>query len=89
MICMQDVADKHRAVAAAADDLQAVVAELNAVHIGRVPRHRALWIEFELPCRQKLFFFADATASACVTDCANLHRNGRISAHKMYTKKQK
>ena len=39
---MQDVADKHRAVVAAADDLQAVVAELNAVHIGRVPRQRAL-----------------------------------------------
>ena len=39
---MQDVADKHRAVAAAADDLQAVVAELNASHYARVPRQRAL-----------------------------------------------
>ena len=39
---MQDVADKHRAVVAAADDLQAVVAELNAGHPARVPRQRAL-----------------------------------------------
>ena len=39
---MQDVADKHRAVVAAADDLQAVVAELNASHYARVPRQRAL-----------------------------------------------
>jgi hypothetical protein len=39
---MQDVADKHRAVAAAADDLQAVVAELNAFHPVRVPPQRAL-----------------------------------------------
>jgi hypothetical protein len=34
---MKDVADKHRAVVAAADDLQAVVAELNASHPVRVP----------------------------------------------------
>ena len=39
---MKDVADKHRAVVAAADDLQAVVAELNASHDARVPRQRAL-----------------------------------------------
>ena len=39
---MQDVADKHRAVVAAADDLQAVVAELNAGHYVRVPPQRAL-----------------------------------------------
>ena len=39
---MQDVADKHRAVVAAADDLQAVVAELNAGHGARVPPQRAL-----------------------------------------------
>ena len=39
---MQDVADKHRAVAAAADDLQAVVTELNAGHGARVPPRRAL-----------------------------------------------
>ena len=39
---MKDVADKHRAVVAAADDLQAVVAELNASHAVRVPRQRAL-----------------------------------------------
>ena len=39
---MQDVADKHRAVTAAADDLQAVIAELNASHYARVPRQRAL-----------------------------------------------
>ena len=39
---MQDGADKHRAVAAAADDLQAVVAELNASHPVRVPPQRAL-----------------------------------------------
>ena len=39
---MQDGADKHRAVDAAADDLQAVVAELNAGHGARVPRQRAL-----------------------------------------------
>ena len=39
---MKDVADKHRAVAAAADDLQAVVAELNALYGSRVPRQRAL-----------------------------------------------
>ena len=39
---MKDEADKHRAVCAAADDLQAVVAELNAGHIGRVPPQRAL-----------------------------------------------
>ena len=39
---MKDVADKHRAVVAAADDLQAVVAELNASHYARVPRQRAL-----------------------------------------------
>ena len=39
---MQDVADKHRAVVAAADDLQAVVAELNAGHHTRVPPQRAL-----------------------------------------------
>ena len=39
---MKDVADKHRAVVAAADDLQAVVAELNAGHYARVPRQRAL-----------------------------------------------
>ena len=32
-ICMPDGADKHRAVVAAADDLQAVVAELNALHV--------------------------------------------------------
>jgi len=32
-ICMPDGADKHRAVGAAADDLQAVVAELNALHV--------------------------------------------------------
>jgi len=38
-----DWADKHRAVAAAAaDDLQTVVAELNAGHYARVPRQRAL-----------------------------------------------
>ena len=41
-ICMQDVADKHRAVPAAADDLQAVIAELNAGHYARVPREPAL-----------------------------------------------
>ena len=41
-ICMKDVAEKHRAVVAAADDLQAVVAELNASHPVRVPRQRAL-----------------------------------------------
>ena len=29
---MKDEADKHRAVCAAADDLQAVIAELNASH---------------------------------------------------------
>ena len=39
---MQDVADKHRAVVAAADDLQAVVAELNASHPDRVSPQRAL-----------------------------------------------
>ena len=39
---MKDVADKHRAVVAAADDLQAVVAELNAGHPARVPPQRAL-----------------------------------------------
>ena len=39
---MKDVADKHRAVVAAADDLQAVVAELNAGHAVRVPPQRAL-----------------------------------------------
>ena len=39
---MKDVADKHRAVGAAADDLQAVVAELNASHYARVPPQRAL-----------------------------------------------
>ena len=39
---MKDVADKHRAVPAAADDLQAVVAELNAGHGARVPPQRAL-----------------------------------------------
>jgi hypothetical protein len=39
---MKDVADKHRAVVAAADDLQAVVAELNASHYARVPPQRAL-----------------------------------------------
>ena len=39
---MKDVADKHRAVVAAADDLQAVVAELNAGHDARVPPQRAL-----------------------------------------------
>ena len=39
---MKDVADKHRAVVAAADDLQAVVAELNAGHYVRVPPQRAL-----------------------------------------------
>ena len=39
---MKDVADKHRAVVAAADDLQAVVAELNASHHARVPPQRAL-----------------------------------------------
>jgi len=42
MISTQNGADKHRAVVAAADDLQAVIAELNAVHIGRVPPQRAL-----------------------------------------------
>ena len=41
-ICMPDGADKHHAVVAAADDLQAVVAELNAGHPVRVPRQRAL-----------------------------------------------
>ena len=39
---MKDEADKHRAVVAAADDLQAVVAELNAGHAVRVPPQRAL-----------------------------------------------
>ena len=39
---MQDVADKHRAVPAAADDLQAVIAELNAGHPARVAPQRAL-----------------------------------------------
>ena len=39
---MKDEADKHRAVVAAADDLQAVVAELNAGHHTRVPPQRAL-----------------------------------------------
>ena len=39
---MKDGADKHRAVCAAADDLQAVVAELNAGHPVRVPPQRAL-----------------------------------------------
>jgi hypothetical protein len=39
---MKDEADKHRAVCAAADDLQAVVAELNAGHYVRVPPQRAL-----------------------------------------------
>ena len=39
---MKDEADKHRAVVAAADDLQAVVAELNAGHPARVPPQRAL-----------------------------------------------
>ena len=39
---MKDEADKHRAVCAAADDLQAVVAELNASHPVRVPPQRAL-----------------------------------------------
>ena len=39
---MKDEADKHRAVCAAADDLQAVIAELNASHYARVPRQRAL-----------------------------------------------
>jgi hypothetical protein len=39
---MKDEADKHRAVVAAADDLQAVVAELNAGHGARVPPQRAL-----------------------------------------------
>ena len=39
---MKDEADKHRAVVAAADDLQAVVAELNASHYARVPPQRAL-----------------------------------------------
>ena len=41
-ISTQDRADKHRAVVAAADDLQAVVAELNAGHHTRVPPQRAL-----------------------------------------------
>ena len=39
---MKDEADKHRAVVAAADDLQAVVAELNAGHAVRVPPQREL-----------------------------------------------
>ena len=42
---MQDVADKHRAVVAAADDLQAVVAELNAGHHTECPHsvHFCSW----------------------------------------------
>ena len=39
---MKDEADKHRAVVAAADDLQTVVAELNAGHGVRVPGQRTL-----------------------------------------------
>ena len=46
---MQDVADKHRAVPAAADDLQAVVAELNASHPDRVSPQRALLLMDQSP----------------------------------------
>ena len=42
---MKDEADKHRAVVAAADDLQAVVAELNAGHESECPLsvHSCSW----------------------------------------------
>ena len=42
---MKDEADKHRAVVAAADDLQAVVAELNAGHEPECPLsvHSCSW----------------------------------------------
>ena len=48
---MKDVADKHRAVVAAADDLQAVVAELNAGHMSECPLsvHSCSWPK---PARQ-------------------------------------
>ena len=67
---MQDVADKHRAVPAAADDLQAVVAEVNACHSTRVPPHRARIIDLKIT-----IFIActDAGAFTCVANRSNLH----------------
>ena len=70
---MQDVADKHRAVVAAADDLQAVVAELNAGHAVRVP-HRALIVDLKIA-----IFIActDAVSFTGVTNRSDLHTENK------------
>ena len=69
-----DWADKHRAVAAAADDLQTVVAELNAGHIPRVPRHRALIVDLKIA-----IFIActDAVSFTGVTNHSDLHTENK------------
>ena len=69
-----DWADKHRAVAAAADDLQTVVAELNAGHYARVPRHRALIVDLKIA-----IFIActDAVSFTGVTNRSDLHTGNK------------
>ena len=69
-----DWADKHRAVAAAADDLQTVVAELNAGHYARVPRHRALIVDLKIA-----IFIActDAFTFTGVTNRSDLHTENK------------
>ena len=69
-----DWADKHRAVAAAADDLQTVVAELNAGHYARVPRHRALIVDLKIA-----IFIActDAVSFTGVTNHSDLHTENK------------
>ena len=71
---MKDEADKHRAVFAAADDLQAVVAELNASHYARVPRHRALIVDLKIA-----IFIActDAVSFTGVTNRSDLHTENK------------
>ena len=69
-----DWADKHRAVAAAADDLQTVVAELNAGHYARVPRGRTLIVDLKIA-----IFIActDAVSFTGVTNRSNLHTENK------------
>ena len=69
-----DWADKHRAVAAAADDVLAVVAELNVGHHVRVPRDRTLIVDLKIA-----IFIActDAVSFTGVTNRSDLHTENK------------
>ena len=63
----QNGAYKHRAVVAAADDLQAVVAELNAGHGARVPPQRALLLMAQPRTSAQVHAAANDTPSQTTT----------------------